>query len=430
MRSAAPTSRCRSTTTSSTRARRSRPAARCASRPPTSAIRSSAPSSARRPAGSASTGTSPTQPAGDAALRPRGWAGENWSPAIGAEALATRRAAGLFDESSFSKLEVLGSGACAFLERICANRIDKPVGSVVYTQMLNPRGGIECDLSVIRRAPDRFLLVTGTAFGVHDRRWIEGQAPRDGTVYVSDVTSAFACFGLWGPRARDILQPLTKTSLGGEDFRYLTAQEVSVGDVPCLAVRVTYVGELGWELYCPTEYGLRLWDTLWEAGREHGLVAAGYRAIDALRLEKGYRAWATDLTPERTPDEAGVGFAVKLDKGEFVGRDALAASRDNGGAPERLVSLVLEDPRAIALGSEPVRLVGGDVVGRVTSGGFGYTTECEHRARLRAVGAGRAGHACRGGHLRGLDRRRDPGRPALRSGRRAGSRVTERRSTR
>jgi 4-methylaminobutanoate oxidase (formaldehyde-forming) len=311
--------------------------------------------------------------AGDSSLRPRGWAGENWSPAIGAEALATRQAAGLFDESSFSKLEVLGPGACEFLERICANRIDKPVGSVVYTQMLNPRGGIECDLSVIRRAPDRFMLVTGTAFGVHDRRWIEAQAPGDGTVYVSEVTSALACFGLWGPRARDILQPLTKTSLANEDFPYLTARELSVGEVPCLAVRVTYVGELGWELYSPTEYGLRLWDTLWEAGREHGLVAAGYRAIDALRLEKGYRAWATDLTPERTPDAAGLGFAVKLDKDHFLGRDALAASRSDGGPPERLVSIVLEDPRAIALGSEPVR-VDGDVVGRVTSGGFGYTT--------------------------------------------------------
>jgi 4-methylaminobutanoate oxidase (formaldehyde-forming) len=312
--------------------------------------------------------------AGDPSLRPRGWAGENWSPAIGAEALATRRAAGLFDESSFSKLEVLGSGACEFLERICANRIDKPVGSVVYTQMLNPRGGIECDLSVIRRGPDRFMLVTGTAFGVHDRRWIESQAPTDGTVYVSELTSALSCFGLWGPRARDILQPLTKTSLANEDFPYLTARELGVGEVPCLAVRVTYVGELGWELYSPAEYGLRLWDTLWDAGQSHGLVAAGYRAIDALRLEKGYRAWATDLTPERTPDAAGLGFAVKLDKGEFLGRDALAASRNDGGPPEQLVSIVLDDPRAIALGSEPVR-AGGDVVGRVTSGGFGYTTE-------------------------------------------------------
>jgi glycine cleavage system aminomethyltransferase T/glycine/D-amino acid oxidase-like deaminating enzyme len=313
--------------------------------------------------------------AGDEALRPRGWAGENWSPAIGAEALATRECAGLFDESSFSKLEVIGPGACAFLELICANRIDKPVGSVVYTQMLNLRGGIECDLSVIRRAADRFQLVTGTAFGVHDRRWIESRAPRDGTVYVSDVTSASACFGLWGPRARDILQPLTKSSLANERFPYLTAQEISVGDVPCLAVRVTYVGELGWELYCPTEYGLRLWDTLWEAGQAHGMVAAGYRAIDALRLEKGYRAWSSDLTPERTPDVAGLGFAVKLDKGEFNGRDALEAARAAGEPPERLVTIVLEDPRAIALGSEPVKLLGGDMIGRVTSGGFGYTTE-------------------------------------------------------
>jgi 4-methylaminobutanoate oxidase (formaldehyde-forming) len=313
--------------------------------------------------------------AGDASLRPRGWAGENWSPAIGAEALAARETAAIFDESSFSKLEVLGPGACAFLERICANRIDKPVGSVVYTQMLNPRGGIECDLSVIRRASDRFLLVTGTAFGVHDRHWIQGQAPRDGTVYVSDVTSAFACFGLWGPRAREILQPLTKTSLANESFPYLTAQEVAVGHVPCLAVRVTYVGELGWELYCPTEYGLNLWDAVWQAGQEHGLVAGGYRAIDALRLEKGYRAWGTDLTPERTPDAAGIGFAVKLDKEEFNGREAIAAARAGDGPGERLVSVVLEDPRAIALGSEPVRPAGGDVVGRVTSGGFGYTLE-------------------------------------------------------
>lgn len=312
-------------------------------------------------------------PNGDAALRPQGWAGENWSAAIGVEAVATRTSAGLFDESSFAKLEVIGPGACAFLERICGNKIDRPVGAVVYTQLLNERAGIECDLSVIRRAADRFLLVTGTAFGVHDRRWIEGLAPRDGTVYVSDVTSASACFGLWGPRARDILQPLTKTSLENDAFPYLTAREASIGDVPCLAVRVTYVGELGWELYCPTEYGLRLWDTLWEAGQAHGLVAAGYRAIDALRLEKGYRAWATDLTPEWTPDAAGLAFAVKPEI-EFLGRDALLAARRDGGPQERLVSVVLENPRAMALGSEPVRLVGGDVVGRVTSGGFGYAS--------------------------------------------------------
>jgi glycine cleavage system aminomethyltransferase T len=175
---------------------------------------------------------------------------------------------------------------------------------------------------------------------------------------------------LWGPRARDILQPLTSAELTSESFPYMSVQAVDVGPVACLALRVTYVGELGWELYCPTELGLALWDTLWEAGRGHGLVAGGYRAIDSLRLEKGYRVWGADVTPEDTPYEAGLGFAVKLDKDEFVGRDALAAAE-----PERrLRCLTLADPRAVALGSEPVR-VGGALVGRVTSGGYGYTVE-------------------------------------------------------
>jgi 4-methylaminobutanoate oxidase (formaldehyde-forming) len=310
---------------------------------------------------------------GDASLRPRGWAGENWSAAIGAEALATRETAGLFDETSFAKLEVAGPGACEFLERACANRIDGAVGRIVYTQLLDDAGGIQCDLSVVRRAVDRFLLVTGTAFGTHDRRWLEASAPRDGSVHVSDVTSQYACFALWGPAARHILGPLTTVPLDNESFRYMTAKDLAVGDVPCLALRVTYVGELGWELYCPFEYGLRLWDSLLEAGRGHGLVPGGYRAIDALRLEKGYRAWAADLTPETTADSAGVGFAVKLDKGDFRGRAAVEAEREHGGPTERLVCLVLDEPRAIALGSEPVRLPGGDSLGRVTSGGYGYS---------------------------------------------------------
>jgi 4-methylaminobutanoate oxidase (formaldehyde-forming) len=310
---------------------------------------------------------------GDASLRPHGWAGENWSPAISAEAAATRTTAGLFDESSFAKIEVLGSGALALLQRLCANDVDRPVGKVTYTQMLNERGGIECDLSVIRLAAERFLLITGTAFGTHDRRWIERHAPSDGTVYVTDITSSRACFGLWGPNARAILQALTKTSLANADFPYMTAQEIAVGDVPCLAVRVTYVGELGWELYPASEFGAALWDTLWDAGREHGLVACGYKAIDALRLEKGYRAWASDITPDTTPDEAGLSFAVKVDKGvDFIGRDAIIAGRAAGTPGTVLACLVLDDPRAIALGSEPVRLPDGDAVGRVTTGGYGF----------------------------------------------------------
>jgi 4-methylaminobutanoate oxidase (formaldehyde-forming) len=310
----------------------------------------------------------PNAATGDESLRPRGWAGKLWSPAIGAEHVACREHAALFDESSFAKLEVTGDGAGEFLETLCANRVARDVGRVTYTQMLNERGGIECDFTVTRLADDRFRIVTGTAFGQHDLAWLRQHARVEGSVQVADVTSQYACLGLWGPEARAILQPLTRADLSNDAFQYMTAQQLTVGPVPCLAVRVTYVGELGWELYCPAEYGLRLWDTLWEAGREQGLVAGGYRAIDSLRLEKGYRVWGADITPEDTPHEAGLDFAVREDK-EFLGRAALEAA----GAPERrLRCLVLSDPRSIALGSEPVRF-GDALVGRVTSGGYGYT---------------------------------------------------------
>jgi glycine cleavage system T protein len=306
---------------------------------------------------------------GDESLRPRGWAGKLWSPAIGAEHAACREAAALFDETSFAKLDVRGEGAADFLERLCANRVARGVGAVSYTQMLNARGGIECDFTVTRLAEDWFRIVTGTAFGQHDLAWLRQHAPEDGSVQVSDVTSQLACFGLWGPRAREVLEPLTPADLSNEAFPYMTAQDLAVGRVPCLALRVTYVGELGWELYCSAEFGLALWDALWVAGREHGLVAGGYKAIDSLRLEKGYRVWGADITPEETPFEAGLGFAVKLDKGDFIGRAALVEGKPSG---RRLRCLTLQDARAIALGSEPVR-VEGSVVGRVTSGGFGYT---------------------------------------------------------
>jgi 4-methylaminobutanoate oxidase (formaldehyde-forming) len=313
----------------------------------------------------------PNAALGDEALRPRGWAGENWSPAIHAEAIATRERAGLFDETSFAKIEVTGPGAAAYLQRLCSNDVDRAVGTVTYTQMLNSRGGIECDFTVTRLGERRFRIVTGTAFGNHDLGWIRGHMPTDGSVDVADVTSAYACFGLWGPRARDILQPLTTSDLSNAGLPYMRAAEISIGHVPCLAVRVTYVGELGWELYCPSEYGAALWDAIWESGRAHGMLAAGYRAIDALRVEKGYRVWGADITPEDSPDEAGLGFAVKADKGvEFIGRDALLRARE--AAPgRRLCCLALADPAAVTLGSEPVR-VGADVAGRVTSGGYGF----------------------------------------------------------
>jgi glycine cleavage system aminomethyltransferase T/glycine/D-amino acid oxidase-like deaminating enzyme len=303
---------------------------------------------------------------GDEALRPRGWAGKLWSPAIGAEHRACRERAALFDESSFSKIDVAGPGAAAFLESLCDNRVARDVGRITYTQMLNRRGGIECDFTVTRVEDELFSIVTGTAFGNHDLSWIRRHAPDDGSVRVSDVTARWACFALWGPRARDVLAALTPDPL---DFGYMSMRDIAVGDVPVRALRVTFVGEPGWELYCPTEYGLGLWRTLWEAGEPHGLAAGGYRAIDTLRLEKGYRVWGADITPDETPHEAGLGFCVREDK-DFIGREALAAR-----SPERrLRCVVLADPRSVALGNEPVR-IDGEVVGRVTTGGYGYTVE-------------------------------------------------------
>ena len=311
----------------------------------------------------------PNAAAGDESLRPRGWAGRLWSPAIGAEHRACRESAALFDETSFAKIDVSGEGAAAFLERVCDNRVAREVGQITYTSMLNARGGIECDFTVTRLAEDRFRIVTGTAFGRHDLAWIRQHAPEDGSVLVEDVTSKLACLGLWGPSAREILQD-DDDATSSPSGTCARASSPSA-PVPCLALRVTYVGELGWELYCPTEFGLALWDTLWESGRAHGLVAGGYKAIDSLRLEKGYRVWGADITPDDTPYEAGLGFAVKLDKEDFIGREALLEAQE----PERrLACLVLSDPRSVALGSEPVR-VDGELVGRVTSGGYGYTVE-------------------------------------------------------
>jgi 4-methylaminobutanoate oxidase (formaldehyde-forming) len=315
--------------------------------------------------------------AGPGELRPRGWAGRTWSPCVEPEHRATREAVGLFDETSFAKIEITGPDAAAFVARVFAGHVDRAVGSVVYTQALDDRGGIEMDVTVTRLAADAFLVVTGTAFGGHDLEWLRRQARRsDASVHLGDVTSGWACVGLWGPRSREVLAPLTPQALDNDAFPYPSMRETTVGDVPVRALRVTYVGELGWELYCPTEYGAALWQALVEAGEPYGLLPCGYRAIESLRLEKGYRAWGSDIGPETTPDEAGLGFAVRaLDgsAGEFTGRTALAAARA-AGVPRRLRCLLVDDPRAVALGGEPVRL-DGTTVGQVTSGGYGYTVQ-------------------------------------------------------
>ncbi len=303
---------------------------------------------------------------------PKGWAHHNWSRAIGYEHLMTRQNAGLFDETSFNKFEVRGPGALAFLNYVCANDIDRPIGTVIYTECLNKRGGIECDFTVTRLAEDRFFIITGTAFGQHDLSWLSLNMPEEGSVTIEDVSSSYACLGLWGPKARTILEKITKDDVSNAGFPYLTARYITVGDVPALASRVTYVGELGWEFYCPMEYALRLWDTLWEAGQPEGLVAAGYKAIDTLRLEKGYRYWSSEISPDYTPYEAGLGFAVKLDKDDFIGREALLEQKKSG-LKRKLCCMTLSDSRTVAQGKEPIRTKDGKIIGWVAAGGYGYS---------------------------------------------------------
>ncbi len=303
----------------------------------------------------------------DEALRPRGFAGVHWHPAVATEHRAVRERAGLVDESSFGKIGISGPDAAAFCRWAFAGPVDGPVGGVVYTAALTDGAGIAADVTVTRTADDEFVVVTGTASLLPDLALLRARATGY-AVRVADVTGAWACFGLWGPAARDLLAPLTPDPL---DSPYLTARELTVGDVPVRAVRVTYVGELGWELYCPTEYGAGLWAALAATGAQ----PCGYRAVESLRLEKGYRAWGSDIGPGTTPDEAGLAFAVRAGGG-YAGADALAARRAAGPPPRRLRALVLDDPRTVALGGEPVRVDGavdGAVAGYVTSGGQGFT---------------------------------------------------------
>jgi glycine cleavage system aminomethyltransferase T len=280
-----------------------------------------------------------------------------------------RTAAGLFDESSFAAIEITGPAAAAFCAYTFAGRVDRAPGAVTYTQALNDRAGIELDVTLTRVAADEFLVVTGTALGPHDLGWLRHQARRSGlSVRIADVTGGWACFGLWGPRSRELLAPLTPQPLASTDFPFLAMRETTVGDVPVRALRVTFVGELGWELHCSTEYGSALWSTLVDTGAR----PCGYRAIESLRLEKGYRVWGADIGPDSTPDEAGLAFAVRPGT-DFAGAAALHAARHRC-ITRSLRCLVLDDPRAVALGGEPVRPADTDeVVGTITSGGYGYT---------------------------------------------------------
>ncbi|WP_428686414.1 GcvT family protein [Roseibium sp.] len=295
----------------------------------------------------------------------------NWHKAVGREHKACRESAALFDQTSFAKFLLKGPDACDALSWIASNDVDKPVGSLVYTQMLNDRGGIECDLTVARIKRDEYYIVTGTGYATHDFDWISRNIPAGMNAQLVDITSSNSVLSLMGPKARDILEKVTSSDVSNEAFPFGTVKVIGIAGCPVTALRVTYVGELGWELHVPVEYASAVYAALHEAGKPLGLVNAGYRAIETLRLEKGYRAWSSDIGPDHTPDEAGLGWAVKMKKNiDFKGRSAVEAQR-LGGVKKKMATFVT-DPDIILLGRETIYR-NGERVGWLTSAGFGHT---------------------------------------------------------
>ena len=297
---------------------------------------------------------------------------QNWFGPVGDEHRAVREAAGLFDQSSFAKFEIEGSDAERALSWISANDIAKPAGRLTYTQMLNSRAGIECDLTVARLAQDRFYVVTGTGFRTHDAAWIRDHIPPGLDAHLRDVTEAFATLSLMGPRARGILSVVTNADVSNAAFPFGHVRDIEVAGHALRALRVTYVGELGWELHVPVGAAGAVFDALMEAGRPHGLVPAGYRALESLRLEKGYRAWGADITPNDTPFEAGLSWAVKLGAEiPFLGREA-AERAANSPLKKRFATFTVADPAIVLVGRETI-LLDGKTAGYLSSAGFGYS---------------------------------------------------------
>ncbi|MFM2182427.1 MAG: hypothetical protein RJB61_721 [Actinomycetota bacterium] len=297
---------------------------------------------------------------------------QNWFPHSGAEHVAVRTAVGMFDQSSFGKFVVEGPDAMAALNRICCNDVDVPVGRLVYTQWLNDRGTIEADLTVTREAADRYLVVTAAATQVRDFHWLKDNIPADARCVVVDVTSGTAVLNVQGPNSRDLLQALTTDDLSNEAFPFGTSQVIDLGYARVRASRVSYVGELGFELYIPTEHAQDVFDTIMTAGPSFGLRLAGYHALNSLRMEKGYRHWGHDISPDENPIEAGLAFCVSWDKpGGFIGREALLAAK-SAPVTQRLAQFALLDDRHLVYHNEPIWR-DGVLVGRITSGMFGHT---------------------------------------------------------
>ncbi len=294
----------------------------------------------------------------------------NWFRHVAEEHRSVRQRVALIDQTSFAKFEITGPGALDAVQWLSVADMDKPVGTITYTQLCNQRGGIECDLTMTRLGEQHWYVVTGSAFGAHDMGWIRSNSPQDGSVQVRDLTAAGAVINLCGPLAREVLQAVSEDDVSDEALRYATARDITIGAAPVLAMRVGYVGELGWELHVPTSYAAHVYELLSEAGRPHGIANVGYRAIDTLRMEKGYFYWSTDITPDTTPWEAGLSWRVNMRSGDFCGRDALAAQREAGVA-RKLCTFTLEEV-AYPVSGEAI-IADGTVVGFTTSANFGHT---------------------------------------------------------
>ncbi len=302
------------------------------------------------------------------------WDRRGYDATVGREHRAARKDVVLIDMSSFSKFEITGSDACEFLQYLAVANIDKAIGGAAYSQLCNARGGIEADVTIIRRAQDRFWLMTGSALGIRDRHWIETNL-RDykggsADVRLADISSAYGVINLAGPQARKVLEKICDTDVSHAGFPFMSAQDIRIGYAPALAYRVTYIGELGWELYIPTEYMQYAYEVLQAAGQEFGVCNTGYRAIDSLRLEKGYLAWGVDITPDYNPFEAGLQFLIDWNKGDFIGAKALAKIKTQGSA-RKLVCLALDKPLPV-FGGEAI-FADGKAIGQTTSGNYGYT---------------------------------------------------------
>ncbi|MEP7115563.1 MAG: FAD-dependent oxidoreductase, partial [Ilumatobacteraceae bacterium] len=309
-------------------------------------------------------------PSGVEAVDQPSFSRPNWFPHVAEEHRAVRERVALIDQTSFAKFEITGPGALDAVQWLSVADMDKPAGTVTYTQLCNQRGGIECDLTMTRLGEQHWYVVTGSAFGAHDMGWIRSNSPDDGSVQIRDLTSANAVINLCGPMARDVLQSVSEDDVSNETLRYATARDITIGAAPVLAMRIGYVGELGWELHVPTSYAAHVYEVLHDAGRQYGIANVGYRAIDTLRMEKGYLYWSTDITPDTSPWEAGLSWRVNMRKSDFCGRQALETQRD-AGVTRKLCTFTLEE-MAYPVSGEAI-IADGEVVGFTTSANHGHT---------------------------------------------------------